>query len=204
LFRRRTRVALTGAVEEPRTADVVGELDVGPLVGGARAYICVRGGIDVEPVLGSRSTDLLTGLGPRPIQAGDVLAVGAEPSTPPMAEPPAVDREPRALSVMSGPRHDWFEPEALRVLTSADWRVTPASNRVGIRLSGPTLKRVRTEELASEGLVTGAIQVPPNGQPILLLNDHPTTGGYPVIAVVLHADLSRAGQLRPGDTVRFS
>ena len=80
----------------------------------------------------------------------------------------------------------------------------PASNRVGIRLEGPRLERAREGELLSEGLVTGALQVPPNGQPILLLNDHPTTGGYPVIAVVATADLSRAGQLRPGDTVRFT
>jgi biotin-dependent carboxylase-like uncharacterized protein len=204
LFRQRTLIALTGAVHGAETAEVEGELDAGGPVGGARAYICVRGGIDVAPVLGSRSADLLTGLGPKPLQPGDVLAIGEEPSTSPEIGARAPERQPRPLRVVPGPRDDWFEPEALTALTTAKWRVTPASNRVGIRLGGPTLDRVRTEELLSEGLVTGAIQVPPSGQPILLLNDHPTTGGYPVIAVVVHDDLPRVGQLRPGDTVRFS
>lgn len=203
LFRRRLLVALTGAVREPRVADVEGELDVGELVGGARAYVCVRGGIDVEPVLGSRSTDLLTGLGPPPLREGDVLAVGGEPATRPET-PIAADRAPRSLRVIAGPRDDWFVPAALDLLTTAEWRVTPASNRVGIRLAGPRLERNTTDELLSEPLVTGAVQVPPNGQPILLLNDHPTTGGYPVIGTVVHEDLPRAGQLRPGDTITFS
>ena len=202
VFRTRTLIALTGAVRTPRTAEVEGELDVGELVGGARAYLCVRGGIEVDPVLGSRSTDLLTGLGSKPLRPGDVLAVGADPGRPPAERRPP-ERQPGPLRVVPGPRDDWFEPDALTALTTAEWRVTPAANRVGIRLAGLTLDRVRTEELLSEGLVTGAIQVPPNGQPILLLNDHPTTGGYPVIAVVAEDDLCRAGQLRPGDTVRF-
>jgi biotin-dependent carboxylase-like uncharacterized protein len=202
VFRTRALIALTGAIPTPQTAEVEGELDVGELVGGARAYICVRGGIEVEPVLGSRSTDLLTGLGPNPLQPGDVLAVGADPGRPP-ADPRLPERRLRPLRVVPGPRDDWFEPEALTELSTADWRVTSAANRVGIRLAGPKLDRARTDELLSEGLVTGAIQVPPNGQPILLLNDHPTTGGYPVLAVVAWDDLSRAGQLRPGDTVRF-
>jgi allophanate hydrolase subunit 2 len=107
------------------------------------------------------------------------------------------------LRIVPGPREDWFADPALAALTASEWNVTPASNRVGIRLAGPPLARARTEELLSEGLVTGALQVPPNGQPILLLNDHPTTGGYPVIAVVASDDLPRAGQLRPGDSVRF-
>jgi biotin-dependent carboxylase-like uncharacterized protein len=205
LFRHGALVALTGAVAEVRTIEIGagGELDVGQLVGGARAYICVRGGIVAEPVLGSRSTDLLTGLGPAPLRAGDLLAVGEEP---PARPEPAAWLEPRdggALRIVPGPRDDWFDAAALTTLTTADWRVTPASNRVGIRLSGPELGRSRTDELPSEGVVTGALQVPPNGQPILLLNDHPTTGGYPVIAVVASDDLPRAGQLRPGDAVRF-
>jgi biotin-dependent carboxylase-like uncharacterized protein len=203
VFRTGTLIALTGAVQTPQTAEVEGEVDVGELVGGARAYVCVRGGIEVQHVLGSRSTDLLTGLGPKPLEPGDVLEIGADPGRPPAEPRPSERRPARALRVVPGPRDDWFDPEALNALTTAEWRVTPAANRVGIRLSGPMLGRVRTEELLSEGLVTGAIQVPPNGQPILLLNDHPTTGGYPVIAVVAREDLSRVGQLRPGDTVRF-
>jgi biotin-dependent carboxylase-like uncharacterized protein len=201
-FHDTTRVALTGAVAEERVLDVDGELDVGPLVGGVRAYICVRGGIDVEPVLGSRSTDLLTGLGPAPLRAGDTLRVGEQFGAPGDAGP--LRRLDGPLRLVPGPRDDWFAPGALEALISTDWQVTPASNRVGIRLEGPPLERSRTDELLSEGLVTGALQVPPNGRPILLLNDHPTTGGYPVIAVVVHEDLPRAGQLRPGDSVRFS
>ena len=205
LFRRAALVALTGAVAEVRAIEIGsgGELGVGPLVGGARAYICVRGGIDAELVLGSRSTDLLTGLGPAPLQAGNLLAVGEEP---PVGPEPAARLEPTdggALRVVPGPRDDWFDAVALTTLTTTGWRVTPASNRVGVRLTGPELGRSRTDELPSEGVVTGALQVPPNGQPILLLTDHPTTGGYPVIAVVATDDLPRAGQLRPGDTVRF-
>ena len=102
-----------------------------------------------------------------------------------------------------GPRDDWFTSAALDELLSERFTVTPASNRIGLRLDGPTLDRARAEELPSEGMVPGAIQVPPSGQPILLLADHPTTGGYPVIAVVVEHDLSAAAQLRPGQQVRF-
>ena len=204
-FRDAALVALTGAVGEARTLkiDAGDELDVGPLVGGVRAYVCVRGGIDVEPVLGSRSTDLLTGIGPPPLQAGDLIEIGTEPALQPELPPGPVPAGDAVLRIVPGPREDWFADPALAALTASEWRVTPASNRVGIRLAGPPLARARTEELLSEGLVTGALQVPPNGQPILLLNDHPTTGGYPVIAVVASDDLPRAGQLRPGDSVRF-
>ena len=132
-----------------------------------------------------------------------MIDVGDEPAMQPAALAyPGPDGE-AVLRVVPGPRDDWFASAALGVLTTSEWRVTPASNRVGIRLAGPPLARVRMDELLSEGLVTGALQVPPNEQPILLLNDHPTTGGYPVIAVVASEDLARAGQLRPGESVRF-
>ena len=107
------------------------------------------------------------------------------------------------LRIEPGPRDDWFAPDALEALLDADWRVSASSNRVGIRLEGPALERARSDELLSEGVVTGALQVPPSGLPILLLNDHPTTGGYPVLAVVASDDLPIAGQLRPGDRIRF-
>jgi allophanate hydrolase subunit 2 len=107
------------------------------------------------------------------------------------------------LRVLAGPREDWFEPGALAALTGGEYQVTPASNRTGLRLAGPELGRVRGGELMSEGMVAGALEVPPDGQPILLLADYPTTGGYPVIAVVHSADVGRAGQLRPGERVRF-
>src|SRR5205085_9055106 len=117
---------------------------------------------------------LLTGLGPAPLRSGDVVPIGDEPTKAPAVETPAA-REERPLRVYPGPRDDWFDAAALTALTTAAWRVTPASNRVGIRLQRRARGRSRHGELLSEGLVTGAIQVPSNGQPILLLNDHPTT-----------------------------
>jgi biotin-dependent carboxylase-like uncharacterized protein len=194
-FARPTLVALAGACDT-RVEECV-ELDVGRAVAGARIYVCVAGGIAAERVLGSCSTDLLGGLGPPPLRAGDVLRVG-EPGTP--GEASAAART-NVLRVVPGPRDDWFASPAQ--LFGTEWKVTSSSNRIGIRLDGPPLERVRTDELRSEGLVTGALQVPPNGRPIILLNDHPTTGGYPVIGVVHSKDLPSAGQLAPGDTVRF-
>lgn len=199
-------VALTGAVHrtafEVRPREV---LELGPFACGARVYLAVRGGIGVEPVLASRSTDLMSGLGPPVVRAGDVLPVGHEVAGPPEKVPAAdvLPAEP-VLRVIPGPRADWFAADAVEVLTGQAWRMSPASNRVGIRLQGEPLRRARREELRSEGLVTGALQVPPNGLPILLGPDHPTTGGYPVIAVVASDDLWQAGQLRPGDRVRFA
>jgi biotin-dependent carboxylase-like uncharacterized protein len=179
-------------------------LELGRCTAGVRAYVCVRGGIDVEPTLGSRATDLLTGLGPPPLRDGDELRVGPEPPAPPRAVgvPPPPPRTP-VLRVLVGPRDDWLAPGAVDALLAERWRVTPASNRVGIRLDGAPLARARPGELLSEGMVSGAVQVPPSGRPILLLADHPTTGGYPVVAVVVTRDLPLAGQLAPGDEVRF-
>jgi biotin-dependent carboxylase-like uncharacterized protein len=172
---------------------------------GLRSYVAVRGGIDVPPVLGSRSTDTLSGLGPAPVRAGDLLPVGGS-----AAEEPVVDVAPvRApssqpvLRVLPGPRRDWLVPAAWALLTSADWAVTADIDRVGLRLAGPRLERARGDELPSEGLVPGAVQVPPDGAPVLFLADHPVTGGYPVLAVVTTDDLAAAAQLRPGDRVRF-
>ncbi|MDC0769739.1 biotin-dependent carboxyltransferase family protein [Streptomyces sp. HD] len=180
-------------------------LDVGAAVRGVRSYVAVSGGIAVEPVLGSRSTDLLSGLGPPPLTDGAVLPLG--PPTPlharvdvaPQPAPPAE----LVLRVTPGPRDDWFTPEAVRVLTSRTYRVSPASNRIGLRTDGPALERALTRELPSEGVVLGAVQVPPDGRPVVFLADHPTTGGYPVIAVVRTADLPAAAQAVPGTPVRF-
>lgn len=180
-------------------------LSLGPPAVGLRSYVAVRGGIDVPPVLGSRSTDTLSGLGPGRLAAGDRLpvgvAVGGEPvvDVAPVAPPP---REP-VLRVLPGPRRDWLDPAAWVALVRDDWTVTAHSDRVGLRLDGPRLDRARGGELPSEGLVPGAVQVPPDGAPVLFLPDHPVTGGYPVLAVVVTADLPVAGQLRPGDRVRF-
>jgi biotin-dependent carboxylase-like uncharacterized protein len=173
---------------------------------GVRAYVAVRGGFAVEATLGSRSHDLLTGLGPPPLRDGDLLPVGPEPALAPQGDShvPAPSRSERILTVVPGPRDDWFPPEALAALVETAWRVSNTSNRIGIRLEGPSLPRLDRGELLSEGLVTGSMQVTSAGQPILLGPDHPTTGGYPVIAVVVARDLALAGQLAPGASVRFA
>jgi biotin-dependent carboxylase-like uncharacterized protein len=189
----------------PAEVPAGGLLELGRCRHGARAYICVRGGFAVEATLGSRSHDVLTGLGPPPLRDGDVLPVGPEPARPPEAAAGPATRPAGdvILSVIPGPRDDWFPHRALTALTEVTWRVGAASNRVGTRLEGPPLARLDRGELLSEGLVTGAVQVPPSGHPIVLGPDHPTTGGYPVLAVVAAADLPLAGQLAPGASVRF-
>ncbi|MBO7941286.1 MULTISPECIES: biotin-dependent carboxyltransferase family protein [Streptomyces] len=180
-------------------------LDVGTAVLGLRTYVAVGGGVVVEPVLGSRSTDLLSGLGPVPLTDGTVLPLGAEPAghtrvdVAPQPAPPAE----LVLRVTLGPREDWFTAAAVRAFTSRAYRVSPASNRIGLRTEGPALERALTGELASEGMVLGAVQVPPDGRPVVFLADHPTTGGYPVIGVVRPADLPAAAQAVPGTPVRF-
>jgi biotin-dependent carboxylase-like uncharacterized protein len=173
---------------------------------GLRSYLALRGGLQVEPVLGSRATDVLSGLGPAVLTAGQTLLVG-----PPPVTVPAVDVAPVAevgsgearLLVVPGPRNDWFRPEALETLLASEYRVTPDSNRVAMKLSGPRLDRGSDRELPSEGIVRGSLQVPPSGQPVLFLADHPVTGGYPVLAVVVDEDTDTAAQLRPGSTLRF-
>ena len=176
-------------------------VELGDATSGLRAYVAVSGGIDVEPVLGSRSTDLLSGVGPDLVEAGDVLPVGT-----PVGQPVPVDsghhrRPGRRLRIRLGPRDDWFEEESVRALDGASYAVGSASNRIGLRLEGAPIRRRGREELPSEGMVLGAVQVPPNGQPVVFLNDHPTTGGYPVIGVVEPDDLALCAQLRPGDQV---
>lgn len=182
-------------------------LRLGMTTKGLRNYVAVRGGVAVEPVLGSRSTDVLAGLGPEPLRAGTVLPVGPPPGDwPPIGFAPV--REPPAdelvLGVVAGPRDDWFADDALATLLCSPYEVTAQSNRVGIRLDGPALPRVRDEELPSEGMVAGALQVPPSSRPTLFLTDHPVTGGYPVIAVVVAADVDKAAQARPGMRLRFA
>ncbi|MDX3643714.1 biotin-dependent carboxyltransferase family protein [Streptomyces sp. MB09-02B] len=180
-------------------------LDIGPARSGVRAYLAVSGGVAVEPVLGSRSTDLLSGLGPPPLTDGTVLPLGrpghphARVDVVPHPAPPSE----LVLRVTLGPRDDWFTEAALRTLTRRPYAVSSASNRIGLRTEGPALERSRAGELPSEGMVLGAVQVPPDGRPVVFLADHPTTGGYPVIAVVHPADLPGAAQATPGTPVRF-
>ncbi|MCI4063537.1 biotin-dependent carboxyltransferase family protein [Micromonospora sp. R77] len=178
-------------------------LRVGPARAGVRTWLAVSGGIAVPPVLGSRSTDTLAGLGPARLRDGDRLPLGPALGPPaPVDEVvlPAVPAELR-LTLRPGPRHDWFAPAALELLCGTAYTVSPVSNRVGARLTGAALPRAVAGELPSEGLVLGAVQVPADGQPLVFLADHPTTGGYPVIGVV--ADVTGLAQARPGTTVRF-
>ncbi|MBL7260737.1 biotin-dependent carboxyltransferase family protein [Paractinoplanes lichenicola] len=240
-FERGARVAVTGAVavvkvdKEPVSGVIdvpAGSvLEVGRATRGVRSYVAVQGGIDVEPVLGSRSTDTLSGLGPPKLVDGTELAigVGAEPVPRPGLQPDARSRPNRLnksdlpdapshpsrlnksdlsefdeisdeleLGVWVGPRDDWFEGNEL---FENPYTVSPMSNRVGCRLGGEALRRSRPGELPPEGMVLGAIQVPADGQPLIFLADHPTTGGYPVIGVV--DDVTPLAQARPGSTVRF-
>jgi biotin-dependent carboxylase-like uncharacterized protein len=173
---------------------------------GVRTYLAVRGGIAVQPVLGSRSTDTLSGLGPAPMRRGQVLPIG-----PPARRWPTVDHAPSrnvhtdpTLRFVPGPRANWFTDEALNLLASETYTVSADSDRIAVRLQGPPLPRSDDRELPPEGTVTGAIQVPPDGQPIVFGVDHPVTGGYPVIAVVVRVDLGLVAQLRPGQRLRLA
>jgi biotin-dependent carboxylase-like uncharacterized protein len=209
-----SRVALAGApcrgvaMHAPFYVRAGDELRLGPAEAGLRTYLAVAGGIAVPAVLGSRATDSLARLGPEPLREGDRLPVGRA-----RGEAPGVDaapvRAPAAdpvLRVTPGPRQDWFSEDALRTLLGTAWEVTSDADRVGVRLDGPPLERREAcagRELPSEGMVDGALQVPPSGRPVLFLADHPVTGGYPVIAIVAEDDLPAAAQVRPGAHVRF-
>lgn len=191
-----------GAMNAPCHVPAGTVVDFGTPSGGVRTYVAIRGGVDVRPVLGSRSADLLSGLGPAPLAAGDRLPIGRASGAITVDVAPGYEPENEpVLRVVPGPRDDWFE--SLDPLSRGTYEVSSHSNRIGVRLEGPPLARRRKDELASEGMVTGALQVPPNGLPIIFLADHPTTGGYPVAAVLASADLTRAAQLRPGQRVRF-
>ncbi|MFF3687879.1 biotin-dependent carboxyltransferase family protein [Streptomyces sp. NPDC002187] len=181
-------------------------LDVGAAVGGLRSYVAVSGGIAVEPELGSRSTDLLSGLGPAPLRDGEHLPVGKALGHPVRTDLAPCEGPPRelVLPVLPGPRNDWFTDAALRTLATARFTVSPHSNRIALRMNGPALERAVHGELASEGMVIGAIQVPPDGRPVVFLADSPTTGGYPVIGVVPESRLAAAAQATPGLPVRFT
>jgi biotin-dependent carboxylase-like uncharacterized protein len=182
-----------------RAGDV---LEVGTPSDGLRAYLAVRGGLDAAPVLGSRSRDTLAALGPEPLRAGDRLRFGAAVLGAPHVDHAPVRPRSGPVRVVLGPRMDWFTLAGVNDLLTSVWTVRPDSDRVGIRLDGPALRRRAPErELPSEPMVTGALQVPPDGRPVILGPDRPSTGGYPVIAVVVDADLDRLAQLRPGDPV---
>ncbi|MGH3497827.1 MAG: biotin-dependent carboxyltransferase family protein [Nocardioidaceae bacterium] len=222
-------LALTGA-SGPATVDGRGvvqgaavrlatgqSLTIGAPVVGLRTYVGVRGGLAVPAVLGSRSTDTLAGIGPEPLREGDVLPVGSPGGPPSDAEAPdVIDPRGPLVRVVLGPRDDRFPAASVDGLLRQPWRVGVRSDRIGVRLEAIGSTRIRAkdagtgdgdgdgDEPPSEGVVRGAVQVPPSGQPTVFGPDHPVTGGYPVIAVVIDADADLLGQVRPGDLVRFA
>ena len=198
---------LDGAAVAPGTAVAVraGQvLACGAARRGVRTYLGVAGGIEAPLLFGSRSHDVLSGLGPPPLRAGDRLEVGVARGEARAIAPPQPIPDVATLRFTPGPRDDWFTPQALRRLAESTWTVSANSNRIAIRLAGEALTRKGHDELPSEGLVPGAIQVPADGQPVVMLADYPTTGGYPVIGVVVEDDLWLLAQARPGSAVRFT
>ncbi|ROR80896.1 biotin-dependent carboxylase uncharacterized domain-containing protein [Plantibacter flavus] len=184
-------------------------LELGAATHGLRYVLAVRGGFDGPQLLGSRSTDTLAGLGPAPVVGGDRLVVLPTPRrrVPPLDIAPWTRPEAgeRLIRVSPGPRRNWFDAGSLQRLVEQSWSVTADADRIGMRLDGTPLERLDPgRELPSEGMVAGAVQVPPSGLPTILAADHPVTGGYPVIAVVRAADRDLLAQLRPGQRLRFS
>lgn len=184
-------------------------LRLGSSTHGLRTYLAVRGGVAVEPVLGSRSTDTLSGIGPAPLSAGDQLPVGHDWQALPPVDLAPVAGLPAGvvdLTALRGPRDSWFSnPDAFAAGT---WQASTYSNRIGLRLdrpdnSTPPLRRSRHRELPTEAVAPGSIQIAPSGQPVIFLADHPVTGGYPVLAVLAEDDIDRAAQIRPGQRIRF-
>lgn len=180
---------------------------------GARAYIAVRGGISTPPTLGSRATHLISAMGGmagRALKAGDVLPLGGATRADFFAAAafdPAIvalpDRHAR-LRVLAGPQLEYFSPAALETLQAEPYTISNRSDRMGFRLEGPVLEHARGADIISDATPIGTLQVPASGQPILLMADRQTTGGYPKIATVIAADISVAGQLAPGDTISFA
>ena len=184
-------------------------LKFGRIVQGARAYLAVAGGVQTEPMLGSRATHLVSRMGGfngRTLQAGDRVPIADDSRPRPQRKSVGLTLPTKGralLRVMPGPQADWFHPDALRAIASVSFRISPQSNRMGYRLQGPPLVRAREDELISEPLGIGAIQIPAAGEPILLMADRQTAGGYPKIGYVISADLPIAGQLAPGDFIEF-
>ncbi|MHA6327247.1 5-oxoprolinase subunit C family protein [Roseivivax sp. CAU 1753] len=185
------------------------KIAVGRVSAGTTALLAVSGGIYTPPVLGSRATYVRAALGGhmgRALRPGDSLPVGAQPVAAPLAlHDPPLDG-PAPIRVIVGPQDDHFEPAALEDMLAGSYTVTEMVDRMGMRLEGPQLQHRAAElsQIASDGIVPGAMQVPGNGQPIVLLADGQTVGGYPKIATVISADLPRLARRAPGETIRFA
>lgn len=208
-----------------RTLRATERLQVDAAPGEMWAYLAVRGGVEVAPVLGSRSHDTLSGVGPAAVAVGDLLAIGPDPGTDMPTDLAPHDLRRRVVRIWEGPQHEWFG--SIDVMIGDEWLVTAEASRVGVRLerrrsssagssppgssrpvvdAGIVLDATRSRQvraMPSEGLVEGAIQITPSGQPIVMLANHPTTGGYPVIAVVDPDDIPVVAQAPPGSAIRF-
>ncbi|MET0678660.1 MAG: biotin-dependent carboxyltransferase family protein [Bradyrhizobium sp.] len=211
------RVSLTGA---PRSADIAGRtmaldtsatladgetLTLGFARGGAFSYLAIEGGIAGEPMFGSLSVNARAGLGspyPRPLQSGDELQTNVASGAPERRiELPASTTAP--IRVVWGPQDDEFADETKKLFVDSEWKISALSDRMGYRLEGPALKHLHGHNIVSDGTVNGSLQVPGNGQPIVLMPDRGTSGGYPKIATVISADVGRLAQTPAGQAFRF-
>jgi biotin-dependent carboxylase-like uncharacterized protein len=200
------------AMDQAVTLDAGDELEIGPATTGLRVYIAIAGGVDVPEVLGSRATDTMGSIGPPPARAGDVLPIGAPPVRMPWFEVVPVAEIESSLTVpmVLGPRADWLDRGGALQLSDTWWTVSADSDRIGVRLQGAALGASHGDSLGrrpgdvpTEPVMPGAVQVPADGQPIVLGRDAGVTGGYPVVGVVSDESLDRIAQLRPGDQLRL-
>ena len=208
--RRESDVGVPVGLDAPVLLQTGDELAFGMPDTGLRTYVAVRGGVEFAPVMGSRARDTLSGIGPAPLRVGDAIPIGtcavSAVDVSAMGAAAQRDDEPVTLRIRFGPRDDWFDDSERAHLTQATWVVGKQADRIGTRLEPAPGERpisVRPGDLASEGVVVGALQVPPSGEPVMFGPDHPVTGGYPVIAVIVDADLPCTAQLRPGARIRF-
>jgi biotin-dependent carboxylase-like uncharacterized protein len=213
------RLALAGATRHATVAGtrvaalrsfVVAEnetLTLGPAREGVFSYLAIEGGVHGAAVFGSLSVNSRAGIGspfPRGLRAGDALqvdAIRALSSERGCPAPPAADGP---IRVVPGPQDDEFDPAAMTLLLQSDWKISAACDRMGYRLEGPPLRHAGGHNIVSDGTVTGSIQVPGSGQPIVLMPDRGTTGGYPKLATVISVDIARLAQARPGQRIRFA
>jgi antagonist of KipI len=195
-------VAITGATPIWRQRQVrAGEvIRCGPFEKGARQYLCVRGGIDAPLTMGSASAHLVTGVGGRPLRKGDTLRIGVPDGRPAKQESVDAPERSTVIRVTPGPQSHWFGEE----FYAARYRVSPQSDRMGLRLEGPPVRTRGDAQLLTEGVSLGAVQITTGGHPIILFVEHQTTGGYPKIANVISADFHTLGQLRPRDEITFT
>ncbi|MBM6592453.1 5-oxoprolinase subunit C family protein [Microvirga pudoricolor] len=202
-------LAVDGVPVPPNTAVLLRDGQVAGVShtrGGAFAYLAVADGFDLPPQLGSRSLhprSKLGGLNGAPLRAGDRLPLRGDPGGEPLHYPGEIPSESGPIRVMLGPQDDYFTPEGLRTFLEEEFTISPLADRMGYQLAGPAIEHARGFNIVSDGIVTGHVQVPGSGQPIVLMRDRQTTGGYPKIATVISADLDRFAGMQPGAVLRF-